>query len=211
MKKIILNEENIKNYQKLYDIKKGDFPPDSRCLLVSLAAIIIYYLLIFVNFEKTKILFDLITSFNFPIIVDVSLKFFFPIFLMFAIPGVLHKRNLLKKLKKECLDLNIDINTKELQKEIETYKNNKKLEKKDITKIEPETFLEKSEERSFNYEDKLDDISTEQLLAFLEEEKDFWEQVKINEEIKDMPLTDEQQYQMYREFNNQKKIGSIEK
>lgn len=78
----------------------------------------------------------------------------------------------IKTFKKQYPDFDINIDIKEVAKALKKYKELSKVSK---------NIEEKKEEHLTNLPDEVREMSTKEKLAYLEQEKEFWEQVAIQE------------------------------
>lgn len=182
-----ITEDNYEAYKKLHGIKS--FTLNSRNLE--------YY------DKKTNILSDLlfytgcIVSLILPLAIACT---FFPnptlltgIFGNIAIWGVIlggfylsykltntyTKKRGMKLFKQDYPNLKYDINQEELKKELVKYEELSSL---------PKDIETKKEESLSNFSEKIKGMTTSEKIAYLEEQKEFWEQVKIQEKYQDKTI-----------------------
>ena len=206
MKNIEITEENINVYQKLYKAKMGT---NKSWFLKSLTGIYIAAMMLsfvcgygpFLDFV-IKTLFSFGATAPFSGIygtIYVAVLIGSPILTTFLtyygfkeVDKITDKINL-KKFEKEHPDFDINIGIDELEKELNKYQ--------ELSKI-PKDIEKQKEEHMPNLQEIFKNMSTEEKLAFLEQEKQFWQQVQTKEELT-QEKTDTQ------EVGYQKKIGSI--
>ncbi len=109
---------------------------------------------------------------------------------LFSLPKIIcHIRTNIFHKKHPNVD--IKVKTEEIKKELNKYnqlsKTTQDIEKKEeehLSKVSTD-IEEKREEHLSNYSDKFQESTAEEMLAFLKEEKVFWEQVAIEEKYRD--------------------------
>lgn len=82
----------------------------------------------------------------------------------------------LKKFQKKHPNFDISLSKENIEKELEKYRQ--------LSKV-PKDIEEKKEEHLDNYKNSFNTMTTEEKLSFLEQEKKFWEQVKVQEKYQD--------------------------
>lgn len=90
---------------------------------------------------------------------------------IYIVNKIIYKMNI-KTFKKQYPDFDINIDIKEVAKALKKYKELSKVSK---------NIEEKKEEHLTNLPDEVREMSTKEKLAYLEQEKEFWEQVAIQE------------------------------
>ncbi len=160
--KLEITDENYDRYHSLYDIKNKEFYGTKK-------QIIIHYLI--------TIVLEVICVSGAGIFYASSSMLGFCIGMIAACSIHLVSKPILSKIsfrnfKEEYPNIDINIDKEELKKALVKYQ--------ELSKVEKD-FEEKKEEHLENYPEAFRSMTPSEKIAFLEKEKEFWEQEKILE------------------------------
>lgn len=193
MKKIEITEENKEMYKKFVNIKNGDDMTDCITILITLGVLPYMPCLCgIVDLLKIASIYSLQGT---AIISGGVVAYLFCAYHLlghFMKKGNSYSRIKMKKFKKEYPDFDTNIDAIELEKELEKYEALSSA--KDIEN--------KKEEHLSKFADEFKSMSAKEKIAFLEKEKEFWQQAQQSEEMAIKYMNEEQE-------EYQKTIGSI--
>lgn len=104
---------------------------------------------------------------------------------IYIVNKIIYKMNI-KTFKKQHPDFDINIDIKEVAKALKKYK--------ELSKV-PKNIEKKKEEHLTNLPDEVRKMSTNEKLAYLDQEKEFWEQVAVQEKYTNLDEQKENQIQ----------------
>ena len=167
-KKLEITDENYNAYRHLYDIQKGRDYVDMKQFTIWIALLVA----VTVNAPNLVLIIgELLGATPLGIITTLIMIGFCECFLIFVSKKILCKTSL-KNFKEDYPDIDININKEELKKALVKYKGLSKVEK---------NFEEQKEEHLSNYQESFRSMTPSEKIAFLEKEKEFWEQEQILE------------------------------
>ena len=186
MRKIEINEENYDMYQGFLDAKNGNML-ENHVLLSSAGIIVASLAILSVAVTGAVLIMNPINAF---LIVNVSEGIRKAIMMLgtstislgtagvsiykFCISGI--PRILLKIFSHKHPNFDLSLSEEEVKKELEKYEQ--------LSQI-PKDIEEKKEEHLTNHQESFREMTTEEKLTFLEKEKEFWQQVAIQEKYRD--------------------------
>lgn len=171
-KKIEITDKNVKAYEKFYNLRKGLAPCYNQknrksymifCTSMFLAVPVINFIL-FVLFNIPP------TAQN---IFFISLLAASENGLIVTVADKMTSKETLDDFYEENPDVDKNTNIEELEEALSQYKD---LSRKNAIMAEKQKFEEKKEEHLKNYQNNFRDMTPTEKLAFLEQEKMFWEQ-----------------------------------
>ena len=182
MKEIEITEENYKMYQKFYDIKNniselrhpflcsvGITAGLFACLCgIAPYGIIIKNIVMAIGMSLYEPLSIIGILGSYGIIISILIGKGIPSFFQHMRMG-----DFLKIYPN--FDINTDVN--EVEKALEKYRKLSKM---------PKNIEEKKKDHLTNLPDKVKEMSTDEKLVYLEQEREFWEQVKVQEKYQDL-------------------------
>lgn len=186
MEKIEINEENYNEYQEFLDAKNCISPTNHPMILgivTSIGACAVVFGgatgMVFIMMSIMKIAGVIGMPSILTFIATMTSVVAYIGALVFAGVKVFPKalsKHFLKKFQKKHPDFDMSLSKGEVEKELEKYHQ--------LSKI-PKNILEKKEEHLDKHKNDFDKMTTEEKLNFLEQEKKFWEQVKVQEKYQD--------------------------
>ncbi len=166
--KLEITDQNYNAYRHLYDIQKGRDYVNMTQFTIWVALLVA----VTVNAPNLALIIgELLGATPLGIITTLIMIGFCECFLIFGSKKILFKMSL-KNFKEDYPDIDINIDKQELEKALVKYKELSKVEK-DCEK--------KKEEHLSNYQESFRSMTPSEKIAFLEKEKEFWEQEAILE------------------------------
>lgn len=187
MEKIEINEENYNDYQEFLDAKNSISTmnhPIIMGILISLGSVTFVFggvgLLVLIMMSIMKVAEVIgMSSILEALAVIAGVGSYIGVVAamgMIVFPKIVSK-HLIKKFQKKHPDFDINLDKKEVEKELEKYRQ--------LSKI-PKNIETKKEEHLDRYKNDFGTMTTEEKLSFLEQEREFWEQVAIQEKYSDI-------------------------
>lgn len=190
MKKLEINEENYDMYQEFLDAKNGSMS-ENRLYLYITGITIAVFVFFGLGMTGTVLIIEPISN-----LVTVTVSEAVRHLLMvtgvaiaglgttigatiFSVYKFLHSgipRILLKSFSRKYPDFDLSLSEEEVKKELEKYEQ--------LSQI-PKDIEEKKKEHLTNHQESFREMTTEEKLTFLEKEKEFWQQVAIQEKYRD--------------------------
>jgi len=186
MKKIKITEENYELYKELYNFKTN--PDDIYTPLQKKLCFLLWMIIPGLGFGLYSAI--VFASFTLPIIIPIILVMLPPIIFSSSklLDAITYKlddfitrlvgKNNFKKFKEKNPNLNTYIDVNELEKKLEEYKS---------TKTE-KTIENTKEEHLSNFNENFRKMTTQERLELLNKEKEFWEQVYIQEQYQELQI-----------------------
>lgn len=192
-KKIQITEENLDAYKEFVRLTKPrrlETPLSGKREEISL------YLLILVSIF-IPLCIPIIVATIFPtvggIIGILIMASVIPFALMnFYISDRIIRKMNMRTFQKQYPDFDITIDTNEAKKELEKYR--------ELSKV-PKKIEEKKEEHLLNFQNTFKEMSTEEKIKFLNQEREFWEQMAIQEKYGNSE--EQQEKQFVKKQNNE--------
>lgn len=188
MKKIEITEENYEAYEEFKRLKDRNFALFQ--VPVANKKVKVYGGILTTIFTLLPFMAAIIISeFCFPIVLSFIIIFTTMVAsigsgLLF-VSKIIHKMNM-KEFQKQYPDFDINVDVKEVAKALNKYK--------ELSKV-PKNIEEKKEEHLTNLPDEVRKMSTNEKLAYLDQEKEFWEQVAVQEKYTNLDEQKEKQIQ----------------
>lgn len=169
MNEIEITEENYEMYEEFDRLNSNSFFFNKRETIQWTISIIISFIIptfiggsLVIAFPNMHTLLIMVTSIS---------------ALMSAVTNLVIANKIIRKMnvktfQKEYPNFDINTDVKEVEKALEKYR--------ELSKV-PKDIEEKKEEHLTNLPDEVREMSTKEKLAYLEQEKEFWEQVAIQE------------------------------
>lgn len=169
MKKIEITEKNYdayKEFDRLNNSPIGVFP------LASIREEIYFIILGISSVVLPMMITSMALSFFSSLFTIWIIGFISSMYFNFLITNKIIRKMNMKTFQKEYPDFDIAVDVKEVAKELEKYE--------ELSKI-PKNIEKEKEEHLSNLPSNVKEMSTEDKLAYLEHEREFWEKVAIQE------------------------------